>query len=274
MTTRRHLGAAALAALLLGAAASACSSSSSDGADDPAPRDAAVAHPLVDRTFVSTSVTEDGDPKALVDGTEVTLGFEGGQLQANAGCNHLLGDLAIEDDTLVVTRMGGTEMGCPGGRQEQDDWLIGVLTSSPTWRLDGDTLTITSGTTTIELVDEASVTEDAPLVGTTWVLDTIVEGDTASSVPAGVEAHIAFETDGQVVGSNGCNGFGGSYTAEQTSVRFDLMGQTLIGCGDPMAAVERRVMAVLTGDVAYAIDGDALTLTAASGDGLAFRARA
>jgi heat shock protein HslJ len=169
--------------------------------------------------------------------------------------------------------MGGTEMGCPGGRLEQDDWLIGLLTSGPTWQLDGDGMLLTAGATTVRLVDEEVAVPDATLVDTRWTLETIIDGETASSVPTGVTATLTFDEQGGVVGTGTCNGFGGTYTATAGTLTFVPGPTTLIGCPGGQAEVENAVAATLSGVTTYTIDGDRLTVTVDdTGRGLVYRA--
>src|SRR4051812_7749703 len=109
-------------------------------------------------------------------------------------------------------------MGCDPPRMDQDAVVLGQLQASPTWVLDGSTLTLEGDRGTIELPDATDATHDASLVGPTWRLETILDGETASPVPATVTAFLLFEPGGQVVGSNGCNGFGGPTRATDATL--------------------------------------------------------
>ncbi|WP_183092593.1 META domain-containing protein [Nocardioides stalactiti] len=102
------------------------------------------------RAFASVRV----DGHRLVDGTQVRLAFDGDALSADAGCNHLFGTIAVADERLTATDMGGTEMGCPDGRNDQDAWLTTFLGDGPTVALDGDTLVLTGGDVVLELVEQ------------------------------------------------------------------------------------------------------------------------
>ena len=63
-------------------------------------------------TFVSTKVTVDGKPHALVDTTTIMLTFKGTDLGIQAGCNSMFATVRPGDDGLVVQGpIGGTEMG-------------------------------------------------------------------------------------------------------------------------------------------------------------------
>lgn len=105
---------------------------------------------LSGRAFASVRV----DGRQLVGDSQIRLGFDGDELQANAGCNHLFGTLALDGDTLRASNLGGTEMGCPDGLNDQDAWLSDFLSAGPEVLLDGETLTLTGDGVVIELVEQ------------------------------------------------------------------------------------------------------------------------
>ena len=74
------------------------------------------------RAFASVRV----DGHQLVNDTQIRLGFAGDEVRADAGCNHLFGTMALDGGTLTASNIGGTEMGCPDGLNDQDAWLVGV----------------------------------------------------------------------------------------------------------------------------------------------------
>jgi heat shock protein HslJ len=227
---------------------------------------------LVGRTFVSTAITEDGEPRPLADGTGVTLVFDDGQLRADAGCNSLSGPVEVGDDRLTLGEMSTTQMGCEPSLADQDAWLSEVLSADPAYTLDGATLELTSGTTVIELTDSEVADPDRPLEGTEWRLDSIVDGDTAGSVPAGSGATMTF-ADGHVSFSiEGCNTGGGEATVDDQTITLGPLEQTLMACAGAAGDVEAAVTAVLDGEITYAVDASTLTLTHPSGRGLVLRA--
>jgi heat shock protein HslJ len=231
------------------------------------------------RTFLSTSVTENGQPRPLVTGTRVTLNFveDGHRLGAQAGCNSMGGQVSFAGGRMIVGDLATTEMGCDPPRHAQDEWLAGFLTSRPEWSREGSTLTLDNGTTRIVLEDKKVADPDRPLRGTKWVVDTVVDGESASSVPAGAEAFIAFG-DGpdreRFTGNTGCNGMGGnSVVHEDTStITFSEVITTKMACEDDRMRLERAVLNTLKGDVRYQIDADVLRLDGPGGHGLRLRA--
>jgi heat shock protein HslJ len=220
------------------------------------------------RTFLSTAVTEDGRAKTLAGDTRISLWFaEDGRLVANAGCNTMQSPVDTGDGRLGVEDLATTEMGCDAARHAQDEWFAKVLTAKPSWRLSADTLTLESGGTTVTLLDKKAVQPDLPLTGTRWTLDTIIQGEVASSTAGSSKAYVVFD-DGQVQGSTGCNSMGGTATVSGGTVTFGSIGATRKACDGPANDVERAVLAVLDGAVSAAVDGNRLTLKHPSGRAL------
>ncbi|HEU5449007.1 MAG TPA: META domain-containing protein [Acidimicrobiia bacterium] len=228
------------------------------------------------RMFLSTSVTENGQPKPLVEGTRITLNFfdDGHRLGAQAGCNQMGGPASFQGGRLVVNNMATTEMGCDPPRHAQDEWLARFLTSKPSWVRSGSTLTLDNSSVRVVLEDREVADPDRPLRGTKWVVDTIVEREAASSVPAGVEAYLTFEDGKSFRGNTGCNGMGGNSVVDEanSTITFSEVITTKMACDDDRMRVERAVLATLDGDVRYQIDADVLRLDGPGGRGLRLQA--
>jgi heat shock protein HslJ len=244
-----------LAALALVFAATACGGGSTGGGAS-----------LTGRTFLSTAVTDGGQPRPLVKGTRIRMSFKDGELRVNAGCNHLRGRLRVDGETLVVDETGGTLIGCPPGLSEQDRWVTGVMSGRPRWRLDGDTLTLTAGAVILTLLDERVADPDRPLSGPQWTVDTVISGGAAGSVPPG--SALTFVDGRTVTGTTPCGPVAAAVTRQGDTLRFS--GLTRTACADPVHAA---IVAVLSGDATVLIKGDTLTLTTADGRGIRLRAQ-
>lgn len=219
--------------------------------------------PLDGRTFLSVDVTQDGAIRPLLSGTSISLRFEDGRIGASAGCNTMGGTYTMDGDRIRIDGAGMTQMGCDQERHDQDSWLFGFLGSGPRSTLSGNDLVLTSGGTTIKLVDREVAEPDLPLVRTTWTVTTIFAGGTASSLPAEVVASLEFTADGRVSVQAGCNSGGGTYRVDGSTLRFSELGMTKRACDGPPGQMEAAVRAVLAADaVAFAIDANTLTLMA------------
>ena len=230
----------------------------------PSPTPAPSSSPatgLDSRQFVSITVTKNGAGQSLVSGTKIRLTFSAGNVSAAAGCNTMSGAYTVSGDKLVVGQLATTEIGCPADLQAQDVWLAGLLSAKPQFALQGSNLVLSSDGTVVTFVDREVAEPDQPLVGITWGLTTIIDGDIASSVPAGVSATILFTADGKVQFDSGCNAGGGNYTVDGDALHFAQIVSTTMACPDPRGSVETAVHAVLGGDpIKYSIDGTTLTL--------------
>jgi heat shock protein HslJ len=267
MGTTNRVAVAGMAAVivLLGVACGSSTSSSPDstGADDS---------PLDGRTFLSQSVTEDGQPRVMAGDQPIRLTFADSRIAANPGCNSMGGTYSLDVDRLIVADLATTEMACADvALMDQDSWFADLLMAGPTLALAGDTLTMTSGSTIIVFVDRETADPDRPLIGTTWVLESIIDGESASSVPAGVRADLTFTADERLSAFLGCNRGSASAIVDDTSVEIGPLTTTRMACGELETEVEAAMIATLAGTVDYEIEGPQLRLR--MGDrGLDFRA--
>ncbi|NKY85344.1 META domain-containing protein [Nocardia veterana] len=110
------------------------------------PTDSASAAP-VGHTYLSTDVH---GPRIPGDGP-LRLTFTEGRLSATAGCNTLMGSADLSGHTLRTGPLASTRMACVGDRAGADEWATALLQASPTWSLDGTTLTLKTTDRTVRL---------------------------------------------------------------------------------------------------------------------------
>jgi heat shock protein HslJ len=252
----------ALAVALALALTLALTGCSTLGAGRPSPSPGVGA--LAGREFLSTAVTDGGAPYALVAGTRIRLTFQAADLGASAGCNMIGGQYRVEDGRLIFTGTMMTEMACPDGRDQQDNWLIGILTSRPAIVLSGNELTIEAGRVTITLLDREIAEPDQELVGPSWIVVGIVAGDVVSSIPAGVFATIEFRASGEVAVDTGCNAGSGRWLARDGTIQVTDLGLTKKACAPPLGEVETAIVEVLRApSLTVDIEASSMTLSAA-----------
>ena len=248
---------------ILGSLLVACGSAASGGVSD-----------LRGRTFLSTGVTENGQPRQLVAGTRIRLSFspDGRSVGAAGGCNQMGGPGRIENGRLVVGDLTMTMMGCDAGRAAQDSWLAAFLTGRPSVQLSSDVLVLTRDTTEIRFLDRTVAEPDRPLAGTHWIVQSLVDREAVSSVPAGAVAYLTLGTDGRFSGNTGCNEMGGGAAVTSTTITFSGAFTTRMACEPDRTRLEQAVLAVLREAISYEIDGDQLRLRHPGGRGLHLRA--
>lgn len=264
----------AVASLALAACGGGAVSPASPAADPTpaAPEPTAPVSGATDGNLAGTSwAGSKADPSSPADPSKITLSFDDAALSATGGCNRMGGDYKVVDGVLTVGAMFSTEMACDQPLMDQDQWLSSLLNSA-TVTVDGTTLTLVNGTTTLTLTDEATARPAAPLEDTLWTLDGIADANAASSVPAGVTATMQI-VDGRASVAFGCNTGGGEVEVGDTALTFvGPLARTMMLCEGPGGEVETVMSGVLQGEVPYAIAGDVLTLTGANGTTLTFTA--
>ena len=247
-----------MAALVVGLALplAACGDESSAGAS------------LKGKSYLSTSVMENGKAKQLAPNTRVRLQFmDDGRLLADAGCNSMQGPVSTSGGKLAVDDLAITDMGCDPPRQAQDDWLAKLLQDKPTWKLEADKLNVTAGTTTLVLQDRETAEPDLALDGTKWSLETVITGETASHQTGSEKAHFTISGE-RITGSTGCNDFQGIVARTGDKLTFGELGTTRRACEGDAAALEKAVLGVLKGEVSFSIEANRLSLRGANGNGL------
>lgn len=227
--------------------------------------------PLRDRTFLATTVTENGGPRQLAEKTTIRFTFtDDGRLLADAGCNTIVGPVSLGGGRIEVADMSSTGVGCDQPRHAQDEWLATFLGTKPNWRLEDTKLTVSSGNIELVMTDRKVAEPDLALQGTKWTLETIVDGQVASSSQAGTEASLVFDKETVTV-ATGCNRGSGGYTLSGTTIRFSAVAITKMACEQDRMMVENAVLTALTGEVSYEIDSDRLSLRLPSGKGIDLR---
>ena len=110
-----------------------------------------------------------------------------------------------------------TERAClPRGVMEQESLFLEILTSADEFTLTGGAffgLRSTEGS--VSFVEPVPVV-DAALDGTTWVLDSLIDGEVAMSVLTTTTPSLTVDTgEGSMQGNpTGCNNFGATVTIE------------------------------------------------------------
>lgn len=201
----------------------------------------------------------------------ITLSIAGGEVSGNSACNSYFGTVVIDGATVSFDGLGGTAMGCAPAVMEAETIYMSALASAETFLSTGDRLTL-SGATTELVFEPVAPIPTADLIGTHWILETLLEGETASSV-GGDPATLLLAADGTLTGSTGCRTLtgrwlenGGVIVVPELSVDGD--------CPEDLFRQDSQVVTVIGDRFRAEIDEKLLTLTATGGDGLVYRAEA
>jgi heat shock protein HslJ len=217
------------------------------------------------REFVSVLVTVNGESTPLVTGTKIRLSFSNGMIGVSAGCNTMSGPYSLaKSGILAVDQLATTDMGCEQNLMQQDQWLANLVTAKPNLILDGNDLKLTSDKTEIDFLDREQAEPDQSLVGITWGLTTVINGDVASSIPQGVTATLLFDDKGAFTFNDGCNAGGGQYVVDGDVLHLSMVVTTTMACPGDRGSLGASVHDVLNdGDVTFSIDHTTLSLQVA-----------
>jgi heat shock protein HslJ len=212
-------------------------------------------------------------------GTPIVLEVAGERWGGTVCNTYGVEDVRADDGAVRLADVYATEMAClDDALMVAEQRYLGALRAVERYEVVDDELRLTGPDA--ELVYErAPEGEAAPLVGTVWVLDTLLDGagpdGTATSTVDGLEqARLELGEDGSLLASSGCvtaDGAEHEVAGDRLVTRFafdlDYECET-----DELWAQDRHVWEVLAADPAFALDGARLTLTSGDGPGLGYHA--
>lgn len=212
----------------------------------------------LDGSWRLTGGVHGGDPIPLIDDAPITMTVDGSEIGGRSACNHYGGQLAVDGRSISLGAMTMTEMGCDGPIMESEAAYIAALADVERFDRSGEALTFTGEG--VELTyDLVPPTPDAALVGTTWTLDSLVQGDAVSST-MGEPAILELREDGTLSGTTGCRTFQGRYERSDDAVSVTELINDDRACPD-LVRQDEHVLAVIDDGFSLAIDGNRLTLT-------------
>lgn len=230
----------------------------------------------IDGFWRLASATIDGAAIVLVDGWQVTLDVDGSQIGGRAACNGYGGTAVIGDGTITVGELSWTEMGCEPAVMQLEQAYLGALPEVTSFVVADDRLTMTGPTSEL-IFDPVAPVDDTEIVGTTWVLDTMIEGQVASNSPNMSAATLTLNDDGTLTGSTGCRLLEGEWItsgAEVVFTSFSAIDDPTAGvCAPESEALDGFIIGVLEGGFTVEVAGSRLTVMAQAGQGLSYTAR-
>jgi heat shock protein HslJ len=227
------------------------------------------------RTFRAVSVTENGQARPLLPGSRIRVEFPNGRLRAGAGCGQISGSAAVTGTRLTVSEVNLFRNGCTDeAAYAQDAWLAGFLDRDPCAVLNGHTLVLSAQGVRFTLTDSPDVAVDPPLIGTRWIIESVIENGVTTALPPFPQPHLVFEPDGSLWAFTGCNTVSGSALLRDGGAGAILgeagITKRLCETGNPV--LEERVMAALdAGDVTFQIAAGRLTVDRVGGPTLLAR---
>ncbi|PFG16917.1 heat shock protein HslJ [Propionicimonas paludicola] len=226
---------------------------------------------LADTSWVVTELSG----KPTLPAAVPTIQFSADQVSGFSSCNRFSGSYRQSGSTLSFSQLAMTAMACmDAGVMEQESAFSAALAKVASVRSAGSGLELvdSSGAVLAKLQSPSPAAPDRPLEKTTWQLDSITVGQTASSVVAGSTVTLTF-ADGHLTGK-ACNSFRASAEISGSSLKIGPVMSTKMACREPgVSEQESRLFQLLPTMTGFAVKSDRLTLTAADGSALEFVAK-
>jgi heat shock protein HslJ len=215
------------------------------------------------------SGTVDGGPFPVVDDAPITFSVQGRDIGGRSACNEYGGEVVVDGSGSRLEMTSMTAMACEEPVMAAEAAFVAALPRIRDAARDGDRLTLLGRD--VELVfDRREPPPVADMVGTDWVLESLVMGDAVSSV-AGAPATLRFDAGGTFAGGTGCRTFSGQWIQAAGEIILPTWGMDQTECEPALADQDGHVVGVLERFRAT-VDGRTLTLTSDGGNGLVYRA--
>ncbi|MEW2494597.1 META domain-containing protein [Streptomyces nodosus] len=213
------------------------------------------------------SLTTDGTTRNAPAGAYLRID-DHGRISGNYGCNSFRAPVTVRGDRIVLGPADSTAMACVEGSDFERDLSRTLDDGTLTAEVHRDRLTLTAEDgTRVDLTEE----KDASLYGTAWRVTSLVDGDTATSVPGAAADRPWFTLDrtaGTVSGGLGCHRFGADATVRDGRLTTRDLKVTGKMCDDSLRAVEKTLIELLGRPLSYRIDHRNIVLTSENGKGV------
>lgn len=224
--------------------------------------------PDIDGAWELVRGTHDGADIVVPDGARITLTITGDELSGTSACNQYGGSFERDGNSISIGPISMTEMACEEPIMAAESAYLAALGDVDTVE-PGRSLWLTGPATDLQFQLVPPV-DDAAIVGTTWVLDSLISADAVSSV-MGDAATLTLTADGVIDGSTGCRSFSGAYELSGDEIRVSRLVTDDRACLDGIADQDDHVLSVIGDAFTAVVDGTRLTLTSGA-DGLGYTA--
>ncbi len=245
-----------VAALLLGA----CRAETTDSTPP------AINGPLGDWQLVEGEV--DGASLPVAGEFPMTLLIDGSTIGGVAACNSYGGEFIADNEFIEIGALSQTEMACAEPAMAAESAFLAGLMAVDSYEMTDSKLELSGPGVELTFAPIPPVAT-ASLYDQRWVLESLIEGDVASSVQG--DGFLILSEDGTLTGSTGCRPIDGEFIVaanELVATELRLDG----ACPAELAQQDSHVISVIEGGFTPSVKEDRLTLTTPPGIGLILRA--
>jgi heat shock protein HslJ len=154
----------------------------------------------------------------------------------------------------------------PAGVMEQETAYLAALATAAAFTVQGSVLELRTADGALAV---SYVAQEPAALGTNeWLITSYNNGrDAAVSPLLNTELTLAFQEDGNVTGSAGCNRYFGAFVADGDALQIGPLATTRALCPEPEGAMtqEQEFLAALQAAATFTIQGDMLDIRMADG---------
>ncbi len=199
-----------------------------------------------------------------------TMTFTADQVSGTTGCNSYNAGYTLNGTALTIKPAAQTAMACEDAAVMTQEQTFGTALAT--------VAAVRTAGTGLELVDAGqkvvfalAAVVNKPLEGPTWQLSAIMAKAATASPVAG--STVTLQVSGDQLSGKACNTFHGQVAIDGSTFKAGPLMSTKMACANPdESAQESAVLAAIEAATSYGVVGDILTLKAADGTGLEFRA--
>ena len=189
-----------------------------------------------------------------------TLEFAAATVSGSGGCNSFGGSYEVDGDRLTFGALRATQIGCPEPVAAAERRFFAALEGVERGRLE-------DGSLVLEGRDESTLHFRAASPQGSWRATSLLQGDAVATPAAGTKITAAFEADGSLHGSAGCNRYQARFSTAGGEISIDEVGATKKHCTAPAGVMEQEAayLSALAGAKAYRLEAHGLVLLSAAG---------
>jgi heat shock protein HslJ len=217
-------------------------------------------------TWRLVSLGAPGGEVLLEQDSEITLRFgPEGALEGHGGCNNYSGTATTNAvGTITISQIASTRMACENDAiTAQEISYLTALENAVQYRLSGDRLMIwTEDGRQLNF----TATGAYALLNSQWQLTAMGTAGAPAEIAADTVVTLEFPTAQEIAGYGGCNGYTGTYQADDDNIGFSEVIATLMACEDSTVMdQEIAYFDLLPLMTQYEIGDGQLTLTSEDG---------
>jgi len=200
------------------------------------------------------------------DSVVASIDFASGQVSGSSGCNTFGGTYTVDGDALSFGPLASTQMACDAPKGLVESLVLERLGQVAGYSVTATELLLTdaNGETLLRYVP-APTTPYGNWLATGYLKS---DGSAFVSIIVDTEVTAAFQQDGTVAGSSGCNTYNGPFTqAVEGTIAIGPLVSTRMACADPAGVMDQEAsyLAALESATTFTNDGAVLTLFNAQG---------